>query len=315
MKHFLKDTDFTPSELGELFAMCESFKRLRSGSTPPTLHGQTWAMLFMKKSTRTRVSFEVGIHELGGHAMILSPADMQLSREESVADTARILGGYVHGLIVRTYAQSQIEEFALTSGVPVVNALTDSYHPCQVYADCYSIAETRKPDGNNLLDALKGLRVAFYGDTACNMAQSWVLASALFGMELVLCGPSEFLPGEEPLEALREAGLEPSYRFTEDPAEGSIGADVVYTDVWVSMGDEAEEERRRALFEPYRVGPEVMRRARTGAIFMHCLPAHEGDEVSAEVLRGRQSIVFSQAANRLHMQKAILSALAEANRD
>jgi len=309
IQHFLKDTDFDYDTVSLVLEEAAHFKATRGRSDALPLAGQTWGMLFHKSSTRTRVSFEVGIHELGGHAMLLDQSKMQTGRGETVEDTARVLSRYLHGMVIRTYEQGFIEAFARAGSIPVVNALTDQYHPCQIYSDALTLAERWGKPGQ-LLGALRGRKLAFFGDCGSNMAHSWILGGALFGMEIVLAGPGRYAPDAAIDAALAEAGLEKSYTFTEDAIEAASGADVAYTDVWVSMGDEAEREERLAEMQPYRVTDAVMSAAADGAVFMHCLPAHEGEEVSESVYRSPASIVYDQAENRLHCQKAILSKLA-----
>jgi ornithine carbamoyltransferase len=310
MKHFLKVTDFSADEVEVIFQNAAEFKR-QGRHTPALLQRQSWGMLFYKNSTRTRVSFEVGLNELGAHAVILSSGGMQLSRGETIADTARVLSRYLSGLIIRCYDHSLVEEFAAAGTIPVVNALTDLTHPCQLYADLFTLAERWTPgDGKADIESLKGRKVAFLGDTACNMANSWILSAAHFGMEIALAGPAEYAPGKPVRDLLKQADLPETFKFTTDAAEAVRGADVVYTDVWVSMGDEDEEATRIAQMQPYAVTAPLMAETAEGAYFMHCLPAHAGQEVSQEVLDSPASIIFDEAENRLHVQKAILAALA-----
>ncbi|MEO7414776.1 MAG: ornithine carbamoyltransferase [Opitutaceae bacterium] len=312
MKHFLKETDFGRSELSELLASARELKRTRGlAGTPRPLDGQTWAMIFSKSSTRTRVSFEVGVHELGGHALFLNKNDIQLGRGESVEDTARVLSRFVHGLIVRTFDHREVERLAAAGSVPVINALTDFLHPCQIYADAFTMAE-RWGRGGDLLASLEGRKIAFLGDTACNMANSWILGAKLFGMKIALSGPKGFEPGPEIKAQLVKDGFTDDYQFTTDPMEAVKGADVVYTDVWVSMGKEEETAARIKQMSPYAVTAKVLAGAKPDAFFMHCLPAHAGEEVEQGVLDSPRSIIFDQAENRLHMQKAILASLATA---
>lgn len=308
IQHFLKVTDLTIEQLGEALEVTAGMKSTRGNCPHKPLQGETWALLFHKSSTRTRVSFEVGIHELGGHAMILDQKRLQTGRGETVADTAKVLSRYIHGLIIRTFEHSIIEEFARHSSIPVVNALTDSLHPCQIVSDLFSISE-RIGERGNLLASLKGRKLAFLGDCGSNMAQSWILAGAMAGMEIVLSGPAEFSPDPLIDNWLEEAGLPKTYAFTENAGDAADGADVLYTDVWVSMGDEQERDQRIKAMLPYQVNANLMRKAREDAVFMHCLPAHEGEEVSSDVYHSSRSIVFDQAENRLHAQKAILSFL------
>jgi len=308
MKHFLKETDFKPSELPALFALARTFKQTRGRKSPVPLAGQTWVMIFSKSSTRTRVSFEVGIHELGGNPLFLNKNDIQLGRGETVEDTARVLSRFVHGLIVRTFDHAELERLAAAGTVPVINALTDFLHPCQIYTDAFTMAE-RWAQGDDLVGALRGRKIAFLGDTACNMANSWILGANLFGMKISLAGPKGFEPSAEFNAQLAKEGFAGGYQFTTDPAEAVRGADVVYTDVWVSMGKEEETKERIRVMSPYAVTGKLFAAAKPDALFMHCLPAHAGEEVMPEVLANPRSIIFDQAENRLHMQKAILAQL------
>lgn len=318
MKHFLKETDFARSELPKLFALAYDLKRKRGKkNAPQPLAGQTWAMIFSKSSTRTRVSFEVGLHELGAKAIFLNKNDIQMGRGETIDDTAQVLSRYVHGLIVRTFDHRDVERLAAAGSVPVVNALTDFLHPCQIYTDAFTMMErwAKGTTGKALFDSLKGRKIAFLGDTACNMAYSWILGAALFGMKISLSGPKEFAPGKELDDLLVKEGYDPktAYHFTTNPMEAVRDADVVYTDVWVSMGKEEEKAERLRTMAPYAVTGKVFAGAKKDALFMHCLPAHAGEEVTQEVLDNPRSVVFDEAENRLHVQKAILVAL-EASR-
>lgn len=310
MKHFLKETDFKPPEVAEVFAHARELKRER-GRNRPVLAHQTWALIFSKASTRTRVSFEVGIQELGGHALFLNKNDLHLGRSESIADTARVLSRYVHGMVVRTYAQSDVEELARCGSIPVINGLTDLLHPCQVYTDAFTAAELwAGPDGD-LLASLRGRKIAFLGDTRFNMANSWIIGAACFGMKISLAGPKEYAPGAQ-IKALLEADRLPvDYSFSTDPYEAVAGADIVYTDVWTSMGLEGEAQKRVRDMRPFTVTEKLFGAAKPDALFMHCLPAHPGEEVEQAVLDNPRSIIFDQAENRLHVQKAILTKLAK----
>lgn len=310
MKHFLKTTDFTVQEVTEVLSLAQKFKSERGGKRSSVLENQSWGMLFFKSSTRTRVSFEVGIHELGGNALYLNKNDVQISRGETIADTAKVLSRYLHGIIIRCYDHALLEEFANEGSIPVVNALSDFLHPCQIYSDAFTLAE-RWAQGGSLLDSLEGKKIAFLGDTACNMANSWMLGAALFGMEIALAGPTGFEPGQEIKNLIKASGLTPSWTFHTDPIEAVAGADAVYTDVWVSMGMEDEKEERLTTLQPYQVNQKLMRAANPDALFLHCLPAHAGEEVTQEVLASPASIIFDQAENRLHAQKAILATLAK----
>lgn len=312
VRHFLKETDFSREELPGLFNLAKSLKRFRNRHTPPSLERQSWGMLFYKNSTRTRISFEVGIGELGGRPIYLASKETQTSRGESVADTAKVMSRYLHGLVIRTYAHEDVEEYAREGSIPVVNALTDFLHPCQIYTDVFSLAEkwATSPE-DDYVEVLKGRKIAFLGDAACNVANSWILGANLFGMEISLAGPEGFAPKEKIRELCRKEGFSNPFHFTTDAYEAVKDADVVYTDVWVSMGDEGQEEQRIREMKPYSVTGDLMKAAKPGALFMHCLPAHEGLEVTREVLDSPASIVFDQAENRLHVQKAILSILGQ----
>lgn len=314
MRHFLHETDFTPKEIGDVFTLARTYKRQR-GRRSSVLAGQTWALIFSKSSTRTRVSFEVGIRELGGSTLFLNRNDIQLGRGESIEDTARVLSRYLHGLVVRTYDHADVERLAASGTVPVINALTDFLHPCQIFADAFTLAE-RWAGGRsaNLLGALKGRKIAFLGDTACNVANSWVIGANLFGMKVSLAGPKGFTPSKALDRMLEAQGLKAGYQFTTDPYEAVADADVVYTDVWVSMGKEEETRKRVAKLSPYAVTSKLFAEAKPDAYFMHCLPAHAGEEVTQEVLDNPRSIIFDQAENRLHVQKAIITKLVAPSR-
>jgi len=310
MKHFLKETDFGLSQLGEVFALAREFKAERGLKSSTPLSGQTWAMIFSKSSTRTRVSFEVGIHELGGHPLFLNRNDIQIGRGETIEDTARVLSRFVHGLIVRTYDHQEVERLAAAGSVPVINGLTDLLHPCQIYADAFTLAERWAKDGD-LVGALRGRKIAFVGDRGCNVANSWILGANLFGMKISLAGPPGFDAAPEFDQLLAQEGFAGGYEFTTDPYAAVRDADVVYTDVWVSMGKEEETAERIRVMTPFAVTQELFAAAKPDALFMHCLPAHAGEEVMQEVLDNPRSIIFDQAENRLHVQKAIMATLAQ----
>lgn len=314
MKHFLKETDFSRPEREEIFQLAREFKRLRNKGTPPSLNKQTWGMLFFKNSTRTRVSFEVGVSELGGKSLFLDKNALQLARGESIRDTANILSRYLHGLIIRAFDHQVLEEFVQEGSVPVINALTDFLHPCQSYTDLFTVAERWAGENNPLLASLKDRKLVFLGDTACNMANSLALAGAISGMEVVLSGPSGYEPRPQIKELFEKEEL-PPIQWTQDAETAVRGADVVYTDVWVSMGDEAEEEKRLQELRPYSVTAELFSLAKPDAYFLHCMPTHPGQEVMDEVLVSPRAILYDQAENRLHMQKAIMAVLATEARD
>ena len=311
MKDFLKETDFQAHELAEVFALARDFKARRGRAASAVLAGQTWAMLFSKSSTRTRVSFEVGIHELGGNPLFLNRNDLQLGRGESVEDTARVLSRFVHGLIVRTYDHSDVVRLAASASVPVVNALTDFLHPGQIYADAFTAAERWAGAGGDLVGSLRGRKIAYLGDTCFNMANSWILGASLFGMKVALAGPKVYEPGPEIRAQLKAEGRAAEFHFTTDAVEAVRGADIVYTDVWASMGQEEETDERMAQMQPYAATSKLFAAAKPDALFMHCLPAHPGEEVEQAVLDNPRSVVFDQAENRLHVQKAILAMLAK----
>jgi len=311
MKHFLKETDLTLREVAAVFAQAASFKKSRGRKTAPVLNQQTWALIFSKASTRTRVSFEVGIHELGGNPLFLNKNDIQLGRGESIDDTARVLSRYIHGLVVRTFDHADVVKLAQYSSVPVINALTDLLHPCQMYSDAFTLTERWAKPGKNLLTSLKGRKIAFVGDTACNMANSWILGANYFDMHIALAGPESFKPSAAFNAFVAKENIAVGYEFTTDPYEAVKGADVVYTDVWVSMGKEEESIKRTKLMAPYTVTAKLLAAAKPDAYFMHCLPAYPGKEVTKEVLDDPRSIIFDQAENRLHVQKAIMAFLAK----
>lgn len=301
IRHFLTLRDLSSAELVALLDRAEELKRLRSTPEHPRpLAGKSVAVLLEKASTRTRISFEVGITELGGHALVLHGRDLQLGRGEALADTARVLSGYLHALVWRTFGHDRLETLAEHSTLSVVNALSDEHHPCQLLADLMTMRETLGPH-------LLGRRVAWIGD-GNNMAHSWIEAASMLGLELVLACPSGYEPKPAIVEAARATGRG-SVRIVRDVAEACARADVVTTDVWASMGQEGEADARRRAFEGYLVDDAAMRCAAAGAIFLHCLPAHRGEEVAASVIDGPQSRVWQEAENRLHSQKALLELL------
>ncbi len=294
-RHFLAVPDFSKPELLALFDLADRMKRGEYRDRP--LAGRTLAMIFAKSSTRTRVSFEAGAYQLGGHALFLSSRDIQLGRGEPIRDTARVLSRYVDGIMIRTFDQADVEELARYSSVPVINGLTDLQHPCQVLADLLTVREA--------LGAWDGKVVAWVGD-GNNMAHSWLDAAGVLGFELRLACPQGYQPDPA---IVRRNRARTQVVLTEDPAEAAAGAHVVNTDVWASMGQEAEQAEREKAFKGYIVNAGLMRRAAPGAIFLHCLPAHRGEEVSDEVIEGPQSRVWDEAENRLHVQKALMAIL------
>ena len=311
MQHFLKVTDFNLEHAQAVFSQAKSFKAGRL-STPPVLDKQSWGLLFYKNSTRTRVSFEVGIKELGGYPVVLNSQQTQIGRGETIEDSSKVLSRYLHGLVIRTFEHTIIEEFAKHADIPVINGLTDFDHPCQLYTDVFTLLERYSPEKVDI-NRLKGKKIAFFGDSASNMANSWILTAALFGIEIALAGPEGYEPGPAVIEALEKNALPVDFTYTSDPEVAAKNADILYTDVWVSMGDEALAKQRLKQMAPYQVNKHLLKLAKPDAYFMHCLPAHVGQEVSQEVLDSSQSIIFDQAENRLHVQKAIITKLIELN--
>ena len=296
-RDFLQIPDFSKDEILALFDIAE---RMRAGKYDrKPLAGKSLAMIFMKSSTRTRVSFEVGTYQLGGHALFLSPRDVQLGRGEPIMDTARVLSRYVDGIMIRTFAHQDIEELAKYADVPVINGLTDLVHPCQVLADLLTVRQ-------HLKTPLDQLVVAWIGD-GNNMANSWINAAYRFGFELRVACPESYEPADHLVERARKGGA--TITITRDPAEAAKGAHVVNTDVWASMGQEEEQKQRERAFRGFTVNEALMKKADKSAIFLHCLPAHRGEEVSNDVIEGAQSRVWDEAENRLHIQKAIMAAL------
>jgi len=294
-RHFLSIDDFTRDELRGMLDAAGSLKaRLKQGDAPALLAGKVLAMIFERQSTRTRVSFDVGMRQLGGETIMLSGQEMQLSREETLGDTARVMSRYVDAIMIRILSHADLLELAESATVPVINGLTRRAHPCQIMADLMTFEEHR---GN-----IGGAKVAWVGDSN-NVLHSWVNAAELFGCQLTIATPEEYSPEKDLMDDIRRAGSAVS--LIEDPREAVAGADLVITDTWVSMGDVDAAERRRVL-KPYQVNSQLMALANKDALFMHCLPAHRGDEVTDEVIDGPQSVVWDEAENRLHAQKAIL---------
>ncbi|WP_223694816.1 ornithine carbamoyltransferase [Leifsonia poae] len=298
-RHFLRDDDITPAEQAEIIELASRLKKDRFG-TKPLAGPQTVAVIFDKSSTRTRVSFAVGVADLGGSPLIISTANSQLGGKETPSDTARVLERMVSAIVWRTYAQSGLEEMARGTAVPVVNALSDDFHPCQLLADLLTIKEKR--------GTLQGLTLTFLGDGASNMGQSYVLAGVTAGMHVRIASPADYAPSAEVVadaDRIAEKTGGSVTLFT-DPNESVAGADVVVTDTWVSMGKEDEKAQRIAVFGGYRVDTDLMALAKPDALFLHCLPADRGYEVTAEVIDGPQSVIWDEAENRLHAQKALL---------
>jgi ornithine carbamoyltransferase len=270
------------------------FKRERGHHKKQPLKGQTWALMFSKQSTRTRISFEVGIRELGGRVMFLSANDIQLGRGEPIKDTARVMGRMVHGAVIRTFAQTDVEDFAHYSGIPTINALTDDEHPCQILADIFTFQEKR--------GSIRGKTVAFIGDGACNVANSWIWAASKLGFELRIAAPRQFQPSAS---LLKRAGGKIS--VSADIKATAKGADLLYTDVWISMGKEDEAKERIKILTGYQINQSLVMLAKRDALVMHCLPAYRGKEIDDATLEANVDTIFEEAENRLHVQKAIMN--------
>ena len=287
--------DLSREEVNDLLSLARKLKRGSTGGNAGLLAGRTMALVFEKPSLRTRVSFETGILHLGGHAIFLGPDEINLGVRESPMDCARVLSRWVDLIVVRTFSQETLTEMANYASVPVINGLTDRFHPCQVLADCFTLLERK--------GSLDGLKIAFVGD-GNNIAHSWMLAAEKFPFSFFLACPRDYGPDTEITRAAKESGAH--LTVTQDVGEAVRGADVIYTDVWASMGQEKELEERRKSFHDYQVTEAMVAMANKDAMVMHCLPAHRGEEITHEVLEGPHSVVFEQAENRLHMQKAIM---------
>lgn len=294
MKHLLSLEELPVADMEKILRDAAVFKRERARADRKPLAGQTWALMFSKSSTRTRVSFEAGVRELGGDAFFLNANDIQLGRGEPIKDTARVLGRMVHGAIIRTFAQSDVEEFAEFSKIPTINALTDDEHPCQILADIFTYKELR--------GEIAGKIVTFVGDGACNVPRSWIFAAAKLNFELRIAAPKKFQP---PAQILKKAGG--NIVCTDDLAAAARGADLLYTDVWVSMGKESESAERLKLLKGYQINKKLVKLAKPGALVMHCLPAYRGKEIDEETFEANADTIFTQAENRLHVQKSVLN--------
>jgi ornithine carbamoyltransferase len=299
MKHLLSIEQLSAIEIDQILSLSSELKKARgSANSPKPLAGQTWALMFSKSSTRTRVSFEVGIRELGGSPMFLSATDIQLGRGEPIRDTARVLGRFVNGAIIRTFAQQDVVEFAQFSGIPTINALTDDEHPCQILADIQTYQEKR--------GSIRGKVVVFIGDAACNVPTSWIFAAAKLGFELRLAAPKKYQPSAD---LVKRAGGK--ITVTEDLRGACAGADLLYTDVWVSMGKEAEAAERIRELGGYQINEAIIRLAKPDALVMHCLPAYREKEITESAFEAHAQTIFDEAENRLHAQKAIMALLAQ----
>ncbi len=303
MDHLISLNDLTLEEIEQILNLSEKLKKQQQeGVTHHHLKGKTLGMIFTKSSTRTRVSFEVGMYQLGGFALFLSSNDIQIGRGETIYDTAQVLSRYLDGIMIRTFAHSDVEDLAKYGNIPVINGLTDLMHPCQILADLFTVYEHK--------GTLKGLKMAYLGD-GNNIANSLLHGCSKVGMDISVGSPKGYHCDEkivsEAMEAAKVSGSK--VILTEDPVEAIKDADVVYTDTWVSMGQETEKQSRIKIFEPYRVDGNLFSKAKEDAIFLHCLPAYRGYEVSEEIIDGPQSVVFDEAENRLHVQKAIMALL------
>jgi len=294
MKHLLGIEQLSLTDMETILAAAKPLKQERGRHSSLPLIGQTWAMIFAKSSTRTRVSFEVAIRELGGQALFLNTNDIQLGRGEAISDTARVLGRMVHGAIIRTFAQSDVEEFSRFSGIPTINALTDDEHPCQILTDIFTFEEKAGPIQDKI--------VTLIGDGASNVTYSWIFAAARLGFELRIAAPEGYQPAPE---LLNRAGGK--IIVTDDIQAAARGADLLYTDVWVSMGKEAESAGRIQKMTGFQINQSLLDLAKPGALVMHCLPAYKGKEIDAVTFEAHAQTIFDQAENRLHVQKAILA--------
>jgi ornithine carbamoyltransferase len=294
MKHLLSLETLPRADFEKIVRAAAVFKRERGHHSTQPLAGQTWALMFSKSSTRTRVSFEVGIRELGGRAMFLNAGEIQLGRGEPIKDTARVLGRMIHGAVIRTFAQADVEEFARFANIPTINALTDSEHPCQILADIFTFQEKR--------GSIRGKTVAFIGDGACNVANSWIWTAGKLGFELRIAAPRKFQPSAA---LLKRAGGKIS--VSTDIRATAEGADLLYTDVWISMGKEAEAKERIKTLTGYQINQQLVKLAKREALVMHCLPAYRGKEIDDATLEANADTIFEEAENRLHVQKAILN--------
>jgi len=309
VRHFLSVTDLSRDEIVEVLQLANAMKK-EPARFRDALAGKTLGMIFQKRSTRTRVSFEVGMYQLGGHALFLSASDIQIGRGESISDTSAVLSRYVDGMMARLYGHDTIVELAEHASVPVINGLTDLLHPCQTLADAQTMVEHFSPRGEFQPDVLRGKKLCYVGDGANNMAHSLLLTGAMLGFDVTCVSPRGYWPDDAIVQKAQQIGAQTGATIgSTDAVEAVAGAHVLYTDVWVSMGMDDEKEKRLADLANYQVDANMMAAAADDAVFMHCLPAHRGEEVSAEVCDGPQSIIFDEAENRLHAQKALMATL------
>jgi ornithine carbamoyltransferase len=301
MKHLLKLGDLTTDEIFSILNLADQLKfERKNGIRKDYLKGKSLGMIFQKSSTRTRVSFEVGMYELGGNALFLSNRDLQIGRGEPVQDTARVLSRYLDGLMIRTFAQQEVEDFAKYGSIPVINALTDYAHPCQVLADLMTIREVK--------GSLKGLKMCFIGD-GNNMANSLMVGALKTGMSFSIACPKDYKPDEKLVKWAQSEEFAGKFQMTTSCKEAAENADVIYTDVWASMGEEGEKDIREKAFKGYQVNKELMAVAKKDCMVLHCLPAHRGEEITDEVFEAHADEIFEEAENRLHAQKAVLCKL------
>jgi len=299
-KDFLALSQFSKAELDAIFVLTKELKqKQKSGVEHHLLKGKTLAMIFEKSSTRTRISFEVGMYQLGGHPLFISGKDSQMGRGEPIKDSARVIARYCDGVMIRTFAQETVEEFARYADIPIINGLTDMHHPCQIMADVFTVIEHK--------GGYQGLKFAWIGD-GNNMANSWIEAAAIFGFDLTLACPEGYDPNPRVLEWARARAVS-KIVVTRDPREAARGADILNTDVWASMGQEEEQKIREKAFAGYQLNEELLDLAQGNAMVLHCLPAHRGEEISDDVIEGPHSAVWDEAENRLHVQKAIMATL------
>ncbi len=299
-KDLLGFAGMTPDDFSEIWKRTERMKKLlQEGREHESLKGKSLGMIFDKSSTRTRISFQVGMYQLGGFALFLSSKDTQIGRGETIADSARMMSRYLNGIMIRTFTQATVEEFAHYATIPVINGLTDLLHPCQILADLFTIIEKKK--------TYDGVKVAYIGD-GNNVANSWIEAATILPFNMTLACPEGYDPDEKITEECRKTG-KGSVTLYRDPFDAAKDADVLYTDVWTSMGQEAESGERKRIFKNYQINEALLKVAKKDAIVMHCLPAHRGEEITAAVIDGPQSVVIDEAENRLHVQKAVLEIL------
>ena len=299
-KDLLSIYDLEPSDFEKIWAKAKKLKKdLKSGKSHTSLQGKTLGMIFDKSSTRTRISFEVGMYQLGGIALFLTSRDTQIGRGETISDSAQMMSRYLNGIMIRTFSQKSVEEFARYASIPVINGLTDLLHPCQILSDLFTIKEKK--------GSYDKLKIAYIGD-GNNVANTWIEAAAKLPIALALACPEGYDPDAKIMAKGKKEARE-GITLYRDPLQAAKDADILYTDVWTSMGQESEQEERKKIFKTYQINKRLLKEAKKDAMVMHCLPAHRGEEISSDVIDGPQSVVIDQAENRLHVQKAILEIL------